>query len=190
MKVIGLAGPAGSGKSAIAQELCKQEGIVSIDLDEVAWENYRPRTPTYWRLVSRFGKEILDSEGRVNRRRLSAIVFSDERALADLNAITHPAVIERLREIIREREAHGVQVLLVEGALLASSPHVDRSPFNTIIWLNVSSQVRRERLVAAGRHAHIERTVPEPDSQEVISVDAEGSVAEVAARVADAIESV
>ncbi|HUT87361.1 MAG TPA: hypothetical protein VMX15_04675, partial [Candidatus Heimdallarchaeota archaeon] len=80
-------------------------------------------------------------------------------------------------------------VLLVEGALLATSPHVDRSLFDAIIWLDVSSEVRRERLVAAGRHAHIERTVPEPDSQDVITVDAEGSIAEVVERVADAIET-
>jgi len=190
MKVIGLAGPGGSGKSTVAQELSKQEGVVSIDLDKMAWESYRPRTPTYWRLVSRFGKDILDAEGAVDRTQLGAVVFSDERALADLNAIVHPTVIERLREIIHEKEAHSAQVLLVEGALLATSPYVDRSLFDAIIWLVVSSEVRRERLEAAGRHAHIERTVQEPDSRDVVTVDTAGSVAEVVARVADAIESV
>jgi dephospho-CoA kinase len=190
MKVIGLAGPAGSGKSTITQELSKQEDVVSIDLDEVAWESYRPRTSTYWRLVSRFGKDILDAEGSIDRTRLGAVVFSDERALNDLNAIVHPAVIDRLREIIHEKEACGVQVLLVEGVLLATSPHVDRSLFDAVIWLDVSSEIRRERLQADGRHAHIARTIQEPDSKDVIRINAEGSVAEVAARVADAIESV
>ncbi len=190
MKVIGLAGPAGSGKSAVAQELSKQEGIVSINSDEIAWGTYHSRTPTYWRLVSRFGKGILDSEGRVDRPRLSAIVFSDEHALADLNAIVHPAVIDRLREIVCEEGAQGTDVLLIEGALLATSPHVDRSLFDAIIWLGVSSEIRRDRLQAAGRHAHIERTVQEPDNHGVVTVDAEGSVAEVAARVVHVIETV
>lgn len=189
MKVIGLAGPAGSGKSAVAQELSRQEGIVSIDLDRVAWETYHFRTPTYWRLVYRFGKEILNSEGRIDRSRLGALVFGDVRALADLNAIVHPAVIERLREMVREEERRGTEVLLVEGALLASSLHVDRSLFAAVIWLDVPSEIRRARLEAAGRHGHIARTVAEPTSQEAIIVDAEGSVAEVAARVADAIRS-
>jgi len=190
MKVIGLAGPGGSGKSTIAQELSTREGVVAIDLDKVAWESYRPRTPTYWRLISRFGKDILDAEGAIDRTRLGAIVFSDERALADLNAIVHPTVIDRLREIAREEETRGADVLLVEGALLASSPHVDRSLFDAIIWLDVSSEIRRQRLDTASRHPHIERTVPEPNSQGVITVDAQGSVAEVAARVVHVIETV
>jgi len=188
--VIGLAGNAGSGKSTITRELSKRKGIKAIDLDKTAWESYRPRSSTYWRLVTRFGQGILDSEGAIDRSRLSSSVFSSDQALADLNAIVHPVVIDQLRETMSEEEAQGTHVLLVEGALLATSPHVDRSLFDAIIWLDVSSEVRRERLVAAGRHAHIERTVPEPDSQDVITVDAEGSVAEVTARVVGTIESV
>ena len=190
MKVIGLAGNAGSGKSTIAQALSKRKGIKAIDLDKAAWESYLPRSSTYWRLVTRFGQGILDSQGAIDRSRLSAAVFSSDQALADLNAIVHPAVIDQLRKTLNEEEAQGTHILLVEGALLATSAHVDRSLFDSFIWLDVSSEVRHERLVAAGRHAHIERTVPEPDSQDVITVDAEGSVAEVAARVAEAIESV
>ncbi len=190
MKVIGLAGPGGSGKSTVAQELSKQEGVVSIDLDRVAWESYRPRTLTYWRLISRFGEDILNAEGAIDRTQLGAVVFSDERALADLNAIVHPPVIDRLREIVRAEEARATDVLLVEGALLASSPHVDRSLFDAIIWLDVPSEIRRERLQAAGCHAHIERTVQEPDSHDVVTVDAEGSVAEIVARVVHVIETV
>lgn len=188
MKVIGLAGPAGSGKTTVAQELSKQEGIVAIDLDKVAWETYRVRTSTYWRLVWRFGREILDAQGTIDRTRLGAVVFSDARALSDLNAIVHPAVIEQLRKIIEEEKKKGTRVLLVEGALLASSPHVDTSVFDAIIWLQALEQTRRDRLKATGRHIHIERTVPQPPSQDVIIIDAEGTIADVVARIAHAIE--
>jgi len=189
MKVIGLAGNAGSGKSTIAQALSKRKSIKAIDLDKAAWESYRPRSSTYWRLVSRFGKDILDAEGAIDRTRLGAVVFSDERALADLNAIVHPAVINQLRETMSEEEAQGTHILLVEGALLATSPHVDRSLFDAIIWLDVSSETRQSRLKAAGRETHIERVLPRPRSPKVTTIDAEGSIAEVVERVAGAMET-
>jgi len=189
MKVIGLAGPAGSGKSTIARALCQREGIKAIDLDKTAWESYRPRSATYWRLVSRFGQGILDSEGAIDRRRLNSQVFSSDQALADLNAIVHPAVIARLRKIVSEEKAKGTDTLLVEGALLATSPHVDRSLFDAIIWLEASSVTRQSRLRAAGRETHIERALPRPSNADVTTIDAEGSIAEVAERVASAIEA-
>jgi len=189
MKVIGLAGNAGSGKSTIAQALSKRKGIKAIDLDKTAWESYRPRSSTYWRLVTRFGQEILDSEGAIDRSRLSAAVFSSDQALADLNAIVHPAVIDQLRKTLNEEEAQGTHILLVEGALLATSAHVDRSLFDSIIWLEASSETRQSRLKAAGRETHIERMLPRPRSPKVTTIDAEGSIAEVVERVAGAIET-
>lgn len=189
MKVIGLAGNAGSGKSTIAQALSKRKSIKAIDLDKAAWESYQPRSPTYWRLVTRFGQGILDTEGAIDRTRLGAVVFSDERALADLNAIVHPAVINQLRETMSEEEAQGTHILLVEGALLATSSHVDRSLFDAIIWLDVSSGTRQSRLKAAGRKTHIERVLPRPRSPKVTTIDAEGSIAEVVERVAGAMET-
>lgn len=189
MKVIGLAGEAGCGKSVVAQELAKREGIAWVNLDEVAWETYRPRSPVYWRLVSRFGEEILDPSGTIDRPRLSKIVFSDERALANLNAIVHPAVTDRLRRIIADEKARGTKVLLVEGALLGSSQHVDRSLFDAILWLAASEEMRRRRLGKAGRVHHLGRTSPRPENEGIVLIDAEGSLAQVVARVATAIEN-
>ena len=189
MKVIGLAGNAGSGKSTIAQALSKRKGIKAIDLDKAAWESYLPRSSTYWLLVTRFGQEILDSQGAIDRSRLSAAVFSSDQALADLNAIVHPAVIDQLRKTLNEEEAQGTHILLVEGALLATSAHVDRSLFDSIIWLEASSETRQSRLKAAGRETHLKRVLPRPRSPKVTTIDAEGSIAEVVERVARAIET-
>ena len=185
MKVIGLAGPAGVGKSVVARELEKRVGIAWVDLDRAAWEVYRPRSPAYWQLVSRFGEGILGEDGAIDRRRLSERVFSfsDEKALADLNAIVHPEVTQYLSERIRAEEARGTKILLVEGALLPVSPHVDRSRFDTILWLEASDETRRARLQAVGREDHLQRRVAAPKAGEAMFIDAEGTIKQVADRV-------
>jgi dephospho-CoA kinase len=183
MKVIGLAGWAGCGKSAVAQELSQRPGVNWVNLDSVAWEMYRPRTPTYWRLVARFGEGVLDASGSIDRSQLAALVFSDAKALADLNAITHPAVMKHLRKVVSEEEARGTALLLVEGALLGSSSYVDRALFDAILWLEASSRTREKRLRLAGRKHHAEREHPEPDRVAVIRVNAEGPLSQVVSRV-------
>ena len=189
MKVIGLAGETGCGKSSVACELACREGIVWVDLDRLAWETYRPRTPTYWRLVSRFGKEIIAPDGTVDRSRLARIVFSDSQAWEDLNAIVHPALNKRLREIISAHKSQGIEILLVEGALLASSPHVDRSLFDAILWLDAKRSVREERLRSAGRSYHIGRGFPHPSVTQAIRIDASGSIAATAQQILQTIAS-
>ncbi|MCD5416647.1 dephospho-CoA kinase [Candidatus Bipolaricaulota bacterium] len=193
MKVIGLAGATGCGKSRVARELATREGAVWIDLDRLAWDTYRPRTPTYRQLVSRYGKGILDSEGAIDRARLGKIVFRDSEALADLDAIVHPAVTTRLRETIRQEERQKTEVLLVEGALLASSPHVDRSLFDVVLWLEASSKRREERLRNAGRGDQINRAPPHPAlphsaGEKVVMIDAEGTISQTAALILNVIE--
>jgi len=191
MRVIGLAGRSGVGKSAVARALTSRDGVERIDLDSVAWETYRRGTPTFDRLVARFGRGILSADGSIDRRRLaaSALAGSDERAA--LEAIVHPAVVEWLRRAIAEREARDVDVLLVEGALLVHSPHVDRSLFDAIVWLDACDATRADRLRGARRSDHAER-VPEPPPDALAGVhrlSAEGTVAQVAERLVRWIET-
>ena len=189
MKVIGLAGRAGSGKSAVGSELAREAGVVLLDLDRVAWDAYRPRTPTYWRLVSRFGRGILGPDGTVDRSRLARLAFRIEKDRADLDSIVHPAVGDRLKDAIREETTRGTKILYVEGALLGSSPHVDRRLFSAIVWLDTSDATRRDRLAASGRSAHVDRDFPEPPGDAVCRVSGEGTVEEVASRVHSFVET-
>ncbi|MEW5826140.1 MAG: dephospho-CoA kinase [Candidatus Bipolaricaulota bacterium] len=187
MVVVGLAGRAGSGKSAVARRLAERAGVAWVDLDRVAWDVYRPGTPTFAALVERFGEPIVGPDGTIDRTRLAAALAdaADHHALEE---IVHPAVSRALHTLRARHERDGVRVLLVEGARLASSPHVDRGAFDAIIWLLVPDATRRERLRRACRESHLGRgSEPEPGAA-LLYVNAEGPVDDVAERVWRALE--
>ncbi len=188
MKVIGLAGEAGCGKSAVGRLLGEREGVTWIDLDPLAWQCYRPNSKTYRQLVSRFGRMILAADAEIDRSKLAQIVFSDSKALADLNAIVHPALNEKLRAVIGEEETKGTQLLFFEGALLGLSPHVDYSLFDAILWLVASRETRAKRLRTAGRAQHLQRHLTSPKEGQTIEINAEGSVERTAQLVLETIQ--
>jgi len=119
---------------------------------------------------------------------LGSLVLSDAAARRDLEAIVHPAVSDRLDELKRGAEERGTEVLLVEGALLASSSYVDRSIFDAILWLEASDETRRNRLRSDGREEHADRMAAVSPDAATIVVDAEGTLSEVAERVRRSIE--
>lgn len=187
MKVIGLAGPAGSGKSAVAEALARCPGAAWLDLDRLAWSTYDPGTPTFTSLVVRFGAGILTSEGRIDRAALAERAFADAAAKRDLDRIVHPAVDEALARRIAEERRAGRELLLVEGALLATSSDVDRGLFDAILWLDAPFETRKERLERDGRPHHASRNADIAPSGEIVHVDADAALEEVVQRVRRAI---
>jgi len=188
MRVIGLAGRPGCGKSAVLEELAGRPGVEAIDLDRLAWEIYAPKLPAYERLVARFGPGIVADDGEIDRGKLARVAFATRTSRNDLEAIVHPAVIDRLQHLTQDAQRRGVRLLLVEGALLASSSHVDRVGFDAIVWLEASEETRRNRLRKNDREHHIDRMDDvRPDAATTV-VDAEGSLGDVVARVWQAIQ--
>jgi dephospho-CoA kinase len=113
---VGLTGGIACGKSTVAQMLVKR-GAHFLQADNLAHQLYAPGEPTYDKVVSRFGREILDADSTINRSRLANLVFPDR--INELNAIVHPAVIEAQTRWMAEVERvdpNGVAV--VEAALL------------------------------------------------------------------------
>jgi len=190
MKIIGLAGKPGSGKSAIAQKLAGRPGVKWIDLDRVAWETYAPGMTAFDDLVERFGRAILGENGTIDRSRLGTIVFSDAEAMDDLEAIVHPAVAEHLRRVSHSALERGVQVLLVEGALLTVSRHVDRSDYDAIVWLDVPDEERRRRLCLLERGGQVDRASKAAPGADSIIIDATGALADAVERTWAAVSSV
>ena len=187
MKIIGLAGTAGSGKSAIGQRLAERRGVAWIDLDRVAWATYAPGGEAYDPLCQRFGEAIL-VDGHIDRTRLARAVFGDSQARCDLEAIVHPAVMRALEPLADEARSRGTKILLVEGAVMASSRYVDQDAFDAILWLDAPEPVRRDRLRNQGREEHMARSrKPFPDA-EVLEIATEGSLGDAIERVWAAIQ--
>ena len=91
MLAVGLTGGIGSGKSAVA-DLLVERGAVLIDADQVARDVVAPGGPAYQPLIDRFGTEILQADGTIDRKALASVAFADEECRLALNAITHPAI--------------------------------------------------------------------------------------------------
>ncbi len=188
MRVIGLAGRAGSGKSTIAKYLAQKPAVEWVDLDTVAWDTYAVGTSVYERLLEAFGKSILSKSGEIDRIRLAEVAFSDAANRDMLNAIVHPAVSDAVEALIREHRQKGTELLLIEGALLASSPYVDRSLYDLILWFEAPNEVRDERLQVLGRRDHARRGRDITPTGDYGTISAEGSIQDVADRVLRAID--
>lgn len=96
---VGLTGGIGSGKSEVSRRLSAL-GAVLVDADAVAREVVEPGTPGLAAVVSEFGERILLPDGSLDREGLGAIVFADEEMRKRLNAIVHPLVGQRMRELV------------------------------------------------------------------------------------------
>ena len=117
MLVIGLTGGIGTGKSEIAR-LLQSLGAAVINADQVGHEAYAPDSESWHEVVATFGEDILQPSGEIDRRKLGAIVFADAQQLAKLNGIMHPRMARMVADRIQVLREEGVQVVVVEAALL------------------------------------------------------------------------
>lgn len=141
MLQIALTGGIASGKSVVGRRLV-EHGAVLIDADAIARDVVRPGTPGLARIVETFGEGVLAPDGTLDRAALAAIVFSDPQRRAELNAITHPLIAERSRELVAASAADAVVVhdipLLVEG-----TRGVDGFDLVVVVHAPVETRLRR-----------------------------------------------
>lgn len=112
--IVGLAGGIGSGKSTISL-LFNQLGIISIDADDVAREVVEPGTPCLLEITQKYGNEILLADKTLDRRQLRHIIFNNPDEKKWLESITHPAIKNRIEELIEAADSK--YVLLVHPIL-------------------------------------------------------------------------
>jgi dephospho-CoA kinase len=117
MLSVALTGGIGTGKS-VALARFAELGTPVVEADALARDAIAPGTPGAAAVRLRFGDGVIGPEGQVDRSRLAALVFTDEQARRDLEAIVHPAVYRAIHEWMRAQEASGARMAIAEIPLL------------------------------------------------------------------------
>lgn len=148
MKVIGITGGFGAGKTITSAMFARLGGMV-ISADEVTRILYRPGTRVYWLIVKKFGRDILNKNRTINRRKIASIVFSNKKTLKSLNSITHRYILKSIKEelnAIKNRNARAI--VFVDAPLLIESNFFRK--VNYIVVVNASKKVQIDRLIRKG----------------------------------------
>ncbi len=141
--VVGITGGPATGKSLVAGEF-RRLGAVVIDADIIAREVLTPGRPEFTATVQTFGKSIVMGDGTIDRKALGRIVFSDYDRLAELTAITHPAIIKNIKERIAEFRAAGqAGVLALDAPLLFESGLESDVDKIIVVFTDEDVQVKR-----------------------------------------------
>ena len=145
MRILGITGGVGAGKSRLLDFLREHYGARVFQADEAGHQVMEPGTAAYEEIVSLFGREILRSDKRVDRQALGALVFFDAAKRKALNGIVHPAVKELAREAVAEAEREGnVPLFVIEAALLIEDHYEEIC--DELWYVYADQNVRRERL--------------------------------------------
>ena len=151
MKIIGVTGGVGSGKTELLHYIEKNYRCRILLADEASHEVMQKGGRIYEPLVALLGSSVLDSSGEINRKEMAARIFSHEELLGRVNALIHPAVREFILEAVaeeREKAAAGaddaVDYFFLEAALLIECGY--RSVVDEMWYIYCDLTVRRERL--------------------------------------------
>ena len=142
MRVIGLTGGIASGKSTAAKILAGL-GAAVIDADQLARDVVRPGEPAYQAIVAAFGNGVLNNDGTINRTDLGNIVFADPAARSRLEAITHPAIALRARDLLAGLRRGKTPLAIYMAPLLIEAGITDRVDEIWVVYVDRETQLRR-----------------------------------------------
>ena len=144
MKIIGVTGGVGAGKSTVLNYLEKRYGAKLILADLVGHEVMEPGHEAYEQVVKVFGQEIVSEDRTIDRKVLGAIVFADEKKRMILNRIIHPAVRQEILRRLEEAELSHLSYVVVEAALFLEENY---DAFCDETWyIYTDEKIRRQRL--------------------------------------------
>ena len=144
---VGLTGNVAAGKSAVAG-LFRGWGATLIDADAIVHELQARGSPVLAAIAARFGAAVLRADGALDRAALRARVLADPTELAALNALMHPAVAARRRELVQAARRRGDRIVVSDIPLLFEAD--DPTGFDAIVLVDAPEPVRRGRLAERG----------------------------------------
>ena len=144
MKVYGLTGKTGAGKSTVAEKLEKM-GFCVIDGDKIARSITEKGKPAIYILANEFGCDIIEDDGSLNRKLLASRAFKDRESTAKLNAITHPIIKAEFEKELRKAEAEGFSFAVIDAAALLESSCKDLC--EKIIVVTAPEEIRLSRIL-------------------------------------------
>jgi len=166
MKVIGLTGGIGSGKSTVSKFLAEL-GAGIIDADRVGHEALRRDTEVWREVVVAFGRQILTPAGDIDRKKLGEVVFNNTESLTRLNQIMHPRMYDMVKVQLEEYRRWGVGVVVLEAPLLLEA---DWTSLVDEVWVTVAPEAtvlkRLQERVGLSREESLSRIRSQLSSEE------------------------
>lgn len=141
MKVIGLTGGVGAGKSLVLTILRTKYNAEVMEADKIAHELMEPGEEGYLRIKETFGEAILNSDGTINRTALGKVIFDNQSAREQINSIIHPLVWKRIRQKISASQAG---LIVVEFAIMGEEAE---DIYDEMWYVHASEEVRMRRLL-------------------------------------------
>lgn len=144
MIVVGLSGGIATGKSTVAAMFAAR-GAAVVDADRVARTLQEPGQPCFMQIVETFGREMVGSDGQLDRSRLATLIFGDTAARRRLEAIMHPAIRQAVSAALQRAEAAGASLGVVEAALILEAGQ--RARYDCLVVVAAPVEVQLERLM-------------------------------------------
>lgn len=147
MKIIGITGGVGAGKSTVLDHLEKQYNACVLQADKIGHLVMEPGGICYGQVIALFGKQIIKNDKTIDRKMVSDVVFAHEEMRQKLDDIIHPAVKSYILDKIEEQKKAGCTLMIVEAALLQED-HYDA--FCDKVWyIHTDQEIRIERLMSS-----------------------------------------
>ena len=145
MKIIGITGGVGCGKSEVIRYIMKKYNCYVIFADDVAKQLQEKGNVCYDEIVALLGEDILEEGGQIHKGKMAEKIFGNEELLQKVNAIVHPAVMEYVQKKMKEQEEETcVDFFLIEAALLIECGYGDI--VDEMWYVYTADEIRRERL--------------------------------------------
>lgn len=145
MRVIGITGGVGAGKSEILNFIAGNWDSTVVEADEVGYLVMRPGGSCFAAIVELFGPGVLKEDGTLDREKIAQMVFQDKELLEKLNGIVHPAVKTYIKKAIEREKSHETEIFIVEAALLIEDKYDEIC--DELWYIYADEEVRMERLM-------------------------------------------